>query len=342
MRTPGSNSTFGGKSLTIGKDGSLVFKTNTAGGNIILENGGSIVNGNYNNKAILTGTLTVKNGSISGSVSGTDIRTFNITAKIIGDSNANLSVSGPAIYFSNSANDFKGTLTVADKANVYLYNGNSVGSLGDAKVVVGTDSALYTKGATAVKSITLNDKANTTVDDGVLTAETLKINAGTATLAGTGKISLKDIQIADGATLTQTSGTLTPNGDTLTFSGDYNQNEAAILQITPGSQTVIIDGEAFFDGILELEIDENFDFGENIYAVIQGEDENYDYLDEFEKLMTAVLQEEVNAKGLALAATGEALFIGTPGAISNNLPEPSTWALLALGFGLLCLRKRRG
>lgn len=146
---PAASNVFPGAKLTIGFDengtaasGSLGLKCSATVNDLVLYSGAVTNSKSPGAQVTLAGNVTVTGTGAAFYSSGenaTDTRSLFVTAKISGAAGTALSFTTTAaanVFLLNPANDFAGTITIAPKANVGLFNPSAPATVGK----LGTDT----------------------------------------------------------------------------------------------------------------------------------------------------------------------------------------------------------
>ncbi|MDO4858772.1 MAG: PEP-CTERM sorting domain-containing protein [Thermoguttaceae bacterium] len=140
--------------------------------------------------------------------------------------------------------------------------------------------------------------------------------------------------------------TVTPSGSLQV--GTINPTQAETLTIT-GSDKLELNGQLVLDVFSQNEIDQiNFASGTPIYGSSATLALNLVYPDQFDPSGVYTLQiSDLGSDALNVRILGRndlvGWMLGTDSVIfgsANSLPEPGTWALLLLGFGVMLTWKR--
>lgn len=280
--------------------------------NLILE-GGSIGNakGGTSRAAKLDGSIrVVADSKIAPPTESNIRRTIDILADISGSANLAFTSTG-IIVLSGDNSGFTGKATLETNTTLRLNSENALGPAGDLTTQTGAE-------------LTVNNSEKLSK----LTA------AGTLNLNGTGTLEVPSIDGSD-ITLNQTGATLYLTGPDTTLDGIYNQIGGA-LRLNFDSPLTVTGDLALSN--LEVNADDADLFNsDNIYPILYGP--SVSALDLTGISLTGVGE-------LANIALGGMLqdgvfYIGSNGAISQYVPEPATWLLLALGFLGLTLRRKK-
>lgn len=301
--------------LHIGPKGNLGLKNAYATvcvPNLILE-GGSIGNakGGTSRAAKLDGSIRVVADSTIAPPTESNIRrTIDVLADISGSANLTFRNTG-IIALSGDNSGFTGKATLETNTTLRLNSENALGPAGDLTTQNGAE-------------LTVNNSEKLSK----LTA------AGTLKFNGTGTLEVPTVS-GSGYTLNQSGATLFLTGQDATLDGNYNQTGGALRRNF--DSPITITGDLALSEIEVNAEDADLFNPDTIYPLLYGP-----------KVST------IDVSGLSLTGVGGladvalsgllqdgVFYIGSSGAISGQVPEPATWALLLLGILGLALRRKK-
>ena len=247
--------------------GNVVINSGTVGFN----NNPLIINGNFSTTG--TGVITMPNASdllsvfgsatfaggaetgllTNGTINLTGTFVQNVTAASFAASGANTVVfSGTvaqSVIFSNTVASHFQNVQVTNAAGVPLAT-NGVMMNGNVGIAVGGISG----------AVTLNIGGTLTDPTGLLQVGTIVFSGNTPVSVSTGTINTPTVKFTGGATIitanltvngdaiVDLTGKFSPNGHTLTTTGNFVTQASGTLQMTGASDAVVVQGNASFGG----------------------------------------------------------------------------------------------
>ena len=336
------------------------------------QNNGIIRVGNetttYSNNAFMIGA----GATVNVTASGTKVSAVTIVG-LAGATGNKVQIDGGTLNLSTT-----GSVTpyIDVQNGSLIVNANSVVNTPILTATTGATSVVNFNGGTInTKSTTINNGSLFTVGNGT-SAATLNLNGGThsfangiklannATLAGTGTISTGALEVASGGTLSpgNSPGTLTVGSTTLDGGGNYNWqvlNAAGVAGT--GYDTINLTAGAVLT--LANTVDNKFNI--NLWSLssttTNGDATGFDNsvnqswtliatdqaISNFSAANFLVNVSAANGTGGLTNALGTGVFTVGLSADSTDLvlnyaavPEPSTWAMLVGGVGMLAFGQR--
>lgn len=311
----GSTATIDGGSMTLtanayvgndGEDGTLTLNSGTLKANSSFTVGQYKATGTYNQNG---GTATIGNLVVGNSTSVTPNGIVNMA-------DGTLNVTTTTIGAYNSTNGYRGKGFVSQTGGTFTTQTLTLGD-SDAHLVDGKTDLMELSG-------------------GTLAVTTLKDPSGYFTMTG-GKLVFQK----NGSTNPSVSKDLTVEGGTvqvdgpLTVGGTYTQTGGELRLTDDNLDKITAAGLNFTNTSLLIDTENEYALGDTIplskYLMASGDENTFD----FSQMM---IEGTDNYWNLTLLNSDTLLVFGDR---YDQLPEPSTWALLLLGVaGLLYWRKK--